>query len=483
MTEITTTRWWTSPRVGRLHTVIAIAMTVLLFRVAMEEDLTWLAGVVIVGVISIATVIRWPYGALLVLIAMSTMPVYFVELFQWKARPEHFAALIVSVAVCIWLFYGKHALLFERLDYWLLAFVIINFISSAVGSTTPASTLRWALQNGLAIVPYFLIRVLIRDLTTLRKAFWILLAVMSAECAYGIFCFVSYHVFSTTFGMSIGQYLVDVSPIFASMYEPNLFGAYSASCAVIWLGLALLGRNRLLSTMGFLAGSLATVLSYSRATLVALLIISSWMFWKTRHSRRGVYSKLIMPVLGLTLVFVIVFYAAGGVIQKRFEDLYYEGLTEPTAISRVLIIYEAILEVPAHPLLGSGTASFNISFDWNRYIPEWASDKTWIGNAPLRVIHDTGLIGLIVFLGFFVSVWGKLRQLWQGVGVSDGLVLGLAAGFLLYGITFEFTDGTILAFFWIHLGFLASAAILYDKISPSTMRSLTNRMSNIPPSI
>src|ERR1700681_1153442 len=102
MMEISSTRWWESRLAERLHALVAVAASLLLLRLAMEEDLTWLAGTVIAVAVCILTAVRWPYGALLVVLGMSAMPYYFVELFGWKARPEHFAAVIVSCAVCFW---------------------------------------------------------------------------------------------------------------------------------------------------------------------------------------------------------------------------------------------------------------------------------------------------------------------------------------------------------------------------------------------
>lgn len=261
--------------------------------------------------------------------------------------------------------------------------------------------------------------------------------------------------------MSVGQYLVDVSAPYASMYEPNLFGAYAGCCAVMRLAMYLLGSARIMSAIGFLIASLATVLSYSRAALIALICSTLWVSWKTRHSRNANGRiRLVTSLLSFIFIFVIVIYAAGGVLQKRLENLYYEGITEEMAISRFLVLQEALMDIPGHFLLGYGTASLNLSFDWGRYIPEWAGDNPWIGNTPIRIMHDTGFIGLSVFFGFFVAVWWKLRHIWKKEGVRDGLTLGLAAGLLLYGISFEFTDGSILAFFWVHLAFLASAVIL-----------------------
>jgi O-antigen ligase len=438
---------------------------ILLFaRLALEEDLTWVGWVTAGVAVVLLAVLRWPYGALFVLIAMSAMPVFFVEIFGWKARPEHFAAAIIAIAVAIGLALYKRRVSLNKLDYWILAYVAINFISSAFGSPAPAATLRWALQNSLAVLPYFLIRFLVTDLEALGKAFRILLGVGLAESAYGIFCYVSHDVLGSTIGMSIGQYLSDVAAPYGSMYEPNLFGAYSGCCAVLFLTLYVAGgQNRTGYLACFSIAALASVLSFSRAALFALVVAVTWVFWKARSGGRSGHRRLASIVLAAALILVVAASALGGVLRERFINIYYQGLAEETTISRFIVMEEALQEIPRHPLLGSGTASFNLSFDWARYNPEWVSDKTWIGNTPLRVLHDTGLLGLAAFLGFFVSVWWKIYLGLRGRGSQNPILVGLSAGTLLYAISFQLTDGSVLAFTWVHLGFLACAAILIKR--------------------
>src|SRR4029077_17945552 len=273
MSETALTAWAKSPRAHWLECLGWGAAILLFLRLASEEDLTWVGWVIAGVAIVLLSVTRWPYGALLVLIAMSAMPVFFVEIFGWKARPEHLPAAILAAAVTVGLALYKRRVQLNKLDYWILAYVAINFISSAFGSPAPAATLRWALQNSLAVLPYFLIRFLVTDLETLGKAFRILLGVGVAESVYGIFCYASHDVFGSTIGMSIGQYLSDVAAPYGSMYEPNLFGAYSGCCAVLLLALYVAGgQNRTGHLACFLIAALASVLSFSRAALFALVI-------------------------------------------------------------------------------------------------------------------------------------------------------------------------------------------------------------------
>src|SRR5229473_4594532 len=98
MSDTVLTAWWESKLARRLHFVAGIVVTVLLCRVSLEEDLSWIPWAIAGAAAVVLALVRWPYGALLVLIGMSAMPVFFVEVFGWKARPEHFAAGIVSLA-------------------------------------------------------------------------------------------------------------------------------------------------------------------------------------------------------------------------------------------------------------------------------------------------------------------------------------------------------------------------------------------------
>ena len=449
-----------------------VAAILIVCRVALEEDVSW-AGWLVAGVMLVTVAgVRWPYGSLVLLITASVMPRFFVEVSGWKARPEHFAVAIISVVLGVRLLRHNEKIRLQLLDWWVLAYVVLNYVSSAFGSFAPSSTLRWALLNNLAVLPYFLIRWMVRSLGTLEKAFRILLVVGIAECAYGIFSYVSHHAFGTTTGMEVGQYLVDIAAPYGSQYEPNLFGAYAACCAVMWLALYLgEQKQRQILPICFLVASLATVLSFSRAALLALLAGIGWVIWRVRRLKNAPRVRLAPFAVGFALVLVIAATAAGAVLRERFGNLIEQGLTEETTVTRLIVNWEALLEVPNHPILGNGTASFNLTFDWAAYVPQWAGDNFWIGNAPLRILHDTGLLGLTAFLGFVVSICWKIGRGLRCQNNYSIVLLSLTAGAVVYAVLFQSSDGTNLAFCWVHLGFLASAAILVNdsKLSSQTV--------------
>jgi O-antigen ligase len=465
MSDIALISWWRSKLQRRLEVVATVAVILFVCRVAPEENLAWIGWVLVGAFVVLLTVTRWPYGALLVLVGMSAMPRFFVEVFGWKARPEHFAVVILSLAVCVWLLGSNRKIRLETPDYWLLAYVTMNYVSSAFGSSSPSETLRWALLNNLAVLPYFLIRVLVRDAETLRKAFGIFLAAGIAESAYGILCYVSHHAFGTTAGMEIGQYLTDVAAPFGSLVEANLFGAYTGCVAVLALAIYLIAEHRLGYLICFFVGALATVLSFSRGAMVALVVAGAWVFWQARHAREeGHRSRAATLVLAVGLILLIVVPAVGGVVQERFADLLSDGrLGEQTTIGRLIEAQEALQEFSEHRLIGTGTASLQLSFDWSKYVPNWSDHFGWVGNISVRILHDTGLLGMAAFLGFLGSLGWKIRLGLRGRNSQVPMLVALSAGALLYAISFQATDATLSAFPWVHLGFLASAAIFIKE--------------------
>ena len=44
-------------------------------------------------------------------------------------------------------------------DYFLIGYIVLNFVTSAATSPEPRMTLRWAALSALAMTPYFLMRV------------------------------------------------------------------------------------------------------------------------------------------------------------------------------------------------------------------------------------------------------------------------------------------------------------------------------------
>jgi O-antigen ligase len=457
-----------SKRMRRVNWAAALTVTLLLCYWAQGENVSWLAFVIGGGSLSLLAMVRWPYGALFLLIASSAMPRFFVELFGWKVRPEHFVVAIVSSLVAVWLLWSNRKIRLHALDYWVLSFIAINYISSAFVSSSPSDTLRWALLNNLAVLPYFLIRLLVEDVESLRKTFHIFLLVCLLESVYGILCYLSNHALGTTIGMEVSAYFNSVSAPYGSMFEPNLFGAYTACTAVLFLALYLgQPQRRALYLVCFSVASVAALLSFSRATLFAVVAAIAFVFWKAHRFKTVRTNKGRRFILGFMVILLLAFAGTGGVLKERFASLFGNGLADETAITRFLMVEEAFQEFPNHPILGSGTASLQLSFDWSKYVPSWAGNNVWVGNVTARILHDTGLLGFTMLLGIITSLWLAIRRALLRQSSQTSMLLGLSAGALLYAISFQATDGTTLAFCWVHLGLLGSAALIVNNVAPA----------------
>src|SRR5262249_20247452 len=88
-------------------------------------------------------------------------------------------------------------------------------------------------------------------------------------------------------------------------------------------------------------------------------------------------------------------------------------------------------------------------------------DQGWIGNTELRVLHDTGIVGLLTFMVFVVSLVWLARKALKRESCPE--LIALLAGGAVYSITFQATEGTLLAFSWVHLGLIGCAVAIMNR--------------------
>jgi O-antigen ligase len=186
------------------------------------------------------------------------------------------------------------------------------------------------------------------------------------------------------------------------------------------------------------------------ATLIAFLLVAVFS-WRHGLLTKGAWislAKATMCALLVVLPVVLPHYT------ERFSTVdIADPTSDPNTLTRFVQAGSAIDGVLTHPILGGGTSSFQLAFDWQSLGADW-EDQGWIGNTELRVLYDTGLVGLAVFVGFLVSL---VRRSWRALKYESNpeLVALLASG-VVYCISFQATEGTLLAFPWVHLGLIAA---------------------------
>jgi hypothetical protein len=401
-------------------------------------------------------------GAVIALIIASTAPRLFVEIGGLKARPEHFICGILCISIFFLWKKRSHPVKWIWSDYLLMAYAAMNIFSSLFRSIEPRQTIKWALQQVLIILVYFFLRVLIQDRKDLRKAFMAMLVVGAVAVMYGIICFYSNLIFGTEFGMTIAQY-GDLSAPYGLQYEANLLGSTSGALSVMMLIMYLYEhRRRFLA--GFALALAGMAISLSRgalgATIIGLGVVAIFGLRKGLLSRRVVVNVAMATLCALMVVLpaVVPQYA------ERFNTMDIgEPAVDPNTLTRIVQVSSAFEEVLKHPVLGGGTSSFQLAFDWQALGEEW-EDQGWIGNTEMRVLHDTGIVGLVIFVAFLTSLYRRSRKVLK-LG-SNPVLVALLASALVYCISFQATEGTLLAFPWVHLGLIGCAISVFAASQP-----------------
>jgi len=448
--------------------LIAGEVLVLGWLIATEDiSRTGLLLLGIAGIVSVLAIVssKFPIGALSLLVTSAAMPRFAGTILNLHVRAEHVAIGLVVLMTAFEVSKGKVRPRFEfrSFDYCLIAYVVLNFVTSAVTSPEPQMTIRWAALNALAVLPYFLTRILVRSERALYKTFLILLLVGAAESAYGIIVFLSHYAFGTAVGVELEQYGA-TSAVYGTQYEPNLFGSYAACSAIMFLALFVLtpARERRWWYSGGLAITmLGATISLARSVFVALPIVALIVLriaWK-----KGLFRlKAVVPLIAGIGLLLAVSPLVVNVIRERFSTIELNDIaSDDTTWERLIQMGIALEDVQAHPILGTGTASFHLFFDPADYPEGFAGDAEepgWISNTPLRILHDTGVVGLVIFLFFVGSlVVGVRAAVKKATGTSLMVLTAIFCGSVLYAITFQATEATMLSFTWIHIGLLAAA--------------------------
>jgi O-antigen ligase len=420
-------------------------------------------GTMAIVLCAIAVLVRWPYGGLLGIVVASVLPHFSVVVGGWNARPEHYAVGLVVVAFLFrWVAGRKPQIVLSKIDYYLLGYMGWSYVSSALMSPDRGLTLRWALLNSLAVLPYFLIKLIGSEPRALRWLFRVFLGVGVAESAYSLISFAAHHAFGSSFGVGDDQYAASVGGIYGTLYEPNLLGAYAGCLAIMFLVLYFAGSgpSRWLRA-GFFISFLAMLVSLSRAVLLgfAALLIILFLFGLGRKGVRPF--KLIRLATMVAFSAVLVAPIAVRNLSERFQTLSLQRPEEdPDTLGRMVSYVVATQDISRHPVLGNGAASFQLlAGDYEAFL----GSRPWVGNVLVRTLHDSGLIGFAALGVFLCGIGMRAKEALKLGGEVRELILALSAGCLIYAISFQATDGTMLAFFWVHMGILGAAVVCAES--------------------
>jgi hypothetical protein len=411
-----------------------------------------LAGIVLPLLVPV--LVSSPVFALYVLLIAVVMPRFAIEIAGLNARAEHVAAGLLLLAMPFWLKKRKGPWQWILPDFLLFAYIGANVFSSLFLSIAPSLTMRWAAEQILVILAYFLIRALVTDEGSFRRTFLALTVVGVLEAAYAIICFYSNLFFGTSFGMELEQY-GSTPGTYGTQYEANLLGSYTGACCCMMLVMYLRERERKF-LVGFGVTLAAMAISLSRGALLGAVFGLLIILLRYRKDFTGPVLKGVS--LALLAMAVTVAPAVWGLWSERFSAVELSNpAADYTTRDRLFTIGLASDDILQHPWLGNGTSSFQLHVAGADY---GVADVTgWIANTTVRIFHDTGALGLGLVLAFLLALGLQAKRLISRNSHPELEALVLA--FAVYCVSFQFTEGSLLAFPWVHLGLIAAGISVY----------------------
>jgi O-antigen ligase len=443
-------------------------LTIVFLAALTASALLWLEGDSPVGALAILAVVFTPIlvyfltassqAAVGVMIAAAAASHYIVPISGLNVAPEHLAVAVLCVILPVWLKRDSQRPIWNLVDGLLVAYILMNLVSSVFMSVAPGQNLRWAVQQALVILPYFLLRFFLTDRRRFEKAFQIFVVIGTMQAAYAIVCFFSNILFGTDFGMALDQY-GQIPGTYGMQREANILGAYSCGCFVALLVMYFKSpRVRLL--VGVAITWAAVMISLSRGAIgaagIVCLVAAFYGIKKKLLSGRLLIRVVVTVVL---TTFLLAPALAPSYIERAKESAVSDPMEDTNVKLRLFQSAIAMEDIIQHPVLGNGTASFQLSFSYEDLGYGDVDQGAWISNVEMRVLHDTGIIGFaafVLFLGYLlVRSWKVARR------ESSTEMLALFVSALVYVITFQATEATMLSFGWIHLGLMGSGLAAY----------------------
>jgi hypothetical protein len=112
--------WWGT--LHRLERVAAAVSGVALIYLAATESLEWIPFVAVALLALVVLLIRWPYGALVLLMAAAAVPRYQLSISSWNAKPEHLTAAACGLILLVRIWHGdQNWRKLEKADFLLLS--------------------------------------------------------------------------------------------------------------------------------------------------------------------------------------------------------------------------------------------------------------------------------------------------------------------------------------------------------------------------
>jgi hypothetical protein len=428
--------------------------------------------------------------------------------------------LIAAVVLALWavVTWRVAALRLGLIEWCLAGWLVVGAFSSLFFSPAPRESLRLTLVLVGMVALYGLTVLFVRFRVDLVRAAVVWIAVGTVVAAIGIVEAILYSLFDSNVGIAFdgtaAGNLVELAPrVTSTMWEANILGSYLLTVWALAFALSLVPAARTPGRQWALRISMAVVtsgivISTTRVVWVVapLLMLSMLALALLRGliARRALLANFFNPNLagiaaGLALLTAmsvvdcpmpaLAASAAaltvpsrggagsgppaasnpiqgpgcfrGGSVFIQHGHGFFAAKTTSSFTGRLAVAKLALKGWLRRPLLGNGSGSFLYVFG--------PTTSGWIGNLPLHILFDTGIVGFLLLLAALLaagrSAVRALRTAAAAWETPHFILFGLAAAGVALLATYQFTDGTWLGFTWVFFGMLVAGGRLTKGVS------------------
>jgi hypothetical protein len=328
----------------------------------------------------------------------------------------------------------------------LLGWFAVGLLSSVLEAPERARSVKvlgLLLVSSLAL---FIPRRLIGDSaeTLDRVVRWLLVAFVMASGFATLAYFA--HAFGPTIAMSANPAGGHLNA-YGTLWEPNVLGSVCGSGALAW---AFLGghhfKRHWIGTTICLAGSLV---SYARGAWLAVIIVLA--ITVVTALRRRVDMRSLWTAEAWMLAVIAAMVVAEQIGSYTVGPRGIAGVLGAVGngndlIGRLRQFPEVFHDLKRSPLIGLGVDSYG------EVHKDLIGVAQQLGNLELAVVNETGVIGLVLFVGVILVI---ASAAWKYR--SDNTVLGLSAMVLVLGLANQATETLELMITWLLVGLLLTA--------------------------
>lgn len=428
-------------------------------------------------------VIRWRrtlFLALPFLVFLNGIP---LSIRGTQLRVDQLAAVFLMIPLTASALLGTRRMRLDATSWWLVALLALNVMTSVRTSPARSYSLLQCANLASAWVIYLL---LINYLDTreeldafLTRVLWGALIASCIGVAAFILASAGVPVGGAEVSAAAAERLTNAFGAYGTMIEPNLFGSFAGAHFILAMVLLVVAssepeapaRRNLLRWMAALSAA-GLVFSFTRSAWVGTLVGALCAVVMARREQGVRAARVLKPLLvgsALILVLLLLPGLAGSFLRFKLSNLV--NLDSRSAALRLFTYALTLDQTLQHPILGWGTYTFAPLVAQGSDFAQFEGWRSlWIDNYLLLALHDTGVVGLAMWLGMLWSIVSRGIRAWIDWKEIDREVaarsLALTAATVSLLVSFLATTGFSLGFPWLLIGLLGAHVRLAKSRAP-----------------